>query len=314
MTNEELVLRIQAGEDVALNTERLYLQNLGLIRKVARKYFGLEEREDLLQEGFFGICTASKLWREDGGASFATYVFPWLRVTLERYIDNSGSVLRLPVHRIERINKYKKVINLFLMELGREPTSQELAEALGITMDQVDQIREDAAAIRIRSMSEPVGISEDDDAELSDIIPDPENPFEAIEDRIQNEQLASLLWGIVDSLGGRESVVIRKRYQDSKTLREVGDDLGIAPERVRQIQASAIRKLRRSNVRRQLEPFYIDVVLTGYKAVGVGAFNRTRTSATERAVLQLEEIREMRRTDYQYRGDSRKNGLSESSK
>ena len=156
-TNEELVTMIQDGSNVKENLERLYLQNIGLIEKVIRRYSGIEELEDLRQEAFIGMVKAARLWDPEKGANFSTYYLYWIKQTVQRYIDNCVGVVRVSVSQRQRIRQYNRIINEFRVKFGRMPTALELAAALEISSDQLEDLEKDIQALRIRSTSEPIG-------------------------------------------------------------------------------------------------------------------------------------------------------------
>ncbi len=288
MTNEEIVAKIRAGENVSENLESLYLQNEGLIAKIASCYIGKEELEDLKQEGYFGLMTALELWSPEGGASFSTYAFQWIRSAIKRYIDDNGSIVRLSSHQLERIRKYKRAVESFCQSFGKNPTSRELAFYLRISPDEVDKIKRDAQFLNVRSTSETIG--EDESLTLGDTIEDERNGIEVTLEEIQNEELARLLWSLVDDLEENESEVLRERYKEGLTLQTCGDKLGLPKEEVHKIEIKALRKMRKPSIRRQLEPYIEERALSvARQSSGLGAFRRTMTSAPERAVLFIEE-------------------------
>ena len=297
-SNEELVTMIRNGIDRDRNIERLYFQNLGLIKKAANRFRSRAEFNDLIQEGFFAVLHAVELYDPEAGASFATYLFGWLRQAMSRYVEQSGSCLRLPSHRQQRILKYKKTVNLFQMEWNRMPTAYELSKALELTEDQIEEVKADIEALKVKSMNAPIS-DEDQDAEYGDFIPDQRDSIAEVEDAIQNEELADLLWSIVDGLEAREAVVIKKRFKEGKTLHDCAADLDVSPERIRMIQAKALRKLRLKKNADQLRSFYDgEIASMAVKGVGANTFQRTWTSATERAVLIMESRKE--RLEKQY--------------
>ena len=168
MSNEELVLMIQNGKDAGRNIEQLYLQNIGLIQKAASRYSGIAEKEDLIQEAFFGLIQAVKLYDPEAGASFSSYAFGWIRQTMVRYIEKSASCLRLPAHRQQRIQKYRKTVNLFKMEWNRNPTAEELASALELTISQVEQVKADIEALKTQSLNTPITAEDGNETEYGD--------------------------------------------------------------------------------------------------------------------------------------------------
>lgn len=288
MTNEEIVEKIRSGENVSENIERLYLQNEGLIGKVASRYIGREDFEDLKQEGYFGLMTALELWSPEGGASFSSYAFLWIKATIKRYIENNGLVVRLSSHQLERIHKYKQAVERFCQSFGRNPSSRELAFYLGIAPDEVDKIKRDAQFLNVRSFNETIG--DDESLTLGDTIEDEKNGVEDALEEIQNEELSLLLWSLVDTLEENESEVLRERYKEGLTLQTCGDKLGLQKEEVHQIEIKALRKMRKPSIRRQLEPYIEERVFSiASHTTGLETFRRTGTSAPERAVLFIEK-------------------------
>lgn len=289
-TNEELVLEYQAGNKAVL--EQLYLQNSGLIEKIIRRYSGVEELEDLRQESFFGLMKATSLWNPDKENTFLTYAVYWIRHAITRYIENCGSCIRVPVNRRAQIGRYNRALNSYRVRFGREPSNMELCAALDITKDQLKDLKRDIQAARIRSTSEPIG-GEDDDMTLEDTLAAAGDPIGEALERMQHEQLSAELWSCVDDLEPRESAVIRSRYgnEQALTLKECGENLGVSVERVRQVEAAALRKLSKPRYTKRILP-YLDEGTAhswGMRGTGRGVFERSG-SVQERAMMLLEEI------------------------
>ena len=289
MTNEELAVKIQRGEDVQESLEALYLQNIGIIKKIVKKYAGVEDPEDLMQEAFFAIRKAALLWSPAAGAGFAHYAGFWIKQILLRYIDNCGGVVRVPVNQRARIQRYHRTVNRFRVCLGRDPEPMELCFALDISADQLESLQQDIHALRIRSTSEIIG--EDDGITLEDTLQAAGDPIGDVVDRIQAEELQRVLWGVVDELKGRQADVIRERYRDGLTLKECGDLHGISTERIRQIENNALRAMRTGHNRRVLIPFFTEsgAYAAGLRSISLAAFKRSHVSSQERAVMYLEE-------------------------
>jgi len=291
MTNEEIVTKIQAGEDRRENIERLYLQNKGLIAKIARRFQGVEDFDDLAQEGYFGLVTASELWSPDGGATFSTYAFQWIRASIQRYIENNGSIVRFPVHSKERILSYMRAIDSFYLSYGRDPSPRELQALLKVTPKVLDRIKSDINILKIRSTSEP--LTEEGDLTLEDSIVDDQDTIGDLLDDIDRDRLVSLLWSLVDELPDRESDILKRRYLNNETLQDCGEDLGISSERVRQIEARAIQRMRKKKTLDKLRPYIEErTIAQAYQSTGIGSFRRTWESAPEKAVflkMKLEE-------------------------
>lgn len=291
MSNEEIVAKIQSGEDKSANIERLYLQNTGLIAKVANRYKGVEDFEDLCQEGYFGLVKASELWSPEGGASFSTYAYRWIRASIQRYVDNNGTTVRLPVYERERILTYTKAIEDFYLDFGRDPSPRELREILNLSPLAIDRIKKDACLVNMRSTNE--ALKDEGDITLEDTIQDERDEIGDLLDDFDRDRLSSLLWSLVNELSDRESDIIKKRYQRGLSLKDCGQEIGISSERVRQIEARAFRKLRKKSVLDKLRPYIEErTIAQAYQATGLESFKRSWTSSPEKAVflkMTLEE-------------------------
>ena len=289
MTNEELVHEYQAGNREVI--EQLYLQNSGMIEKIVRRYSGVEELEDLRQESYFGLVKAAELWNPEKETAFLTYAIYWIRAVIGRYIEECGGVVRIPSYKLALIGRYYRTRNSYRVRFGRDPSDRELCMALDITIDQLKELKKDIQAARIRSTSEPIG-GEDDDLTLEDTLAAAGDPIGEALERMQHEQLSAELWSCVDDLEPRESTVIRSRYgnEQALTLKECGENLGVSPERVRQVEAAALRKLRTPRYARRLLPYLEESAARDMSLRGTGhaAFERTG-SVQERAMMRLEE-------------------------
>ena len=284
-TNEELVTRIQAGEDVTANMEKLYTQNKGLIAKAARHFSGSGEMDDLMQEGYFGLKTAVEQWKVDGGATFANYAYIKIAAAMRRYLDEAGSILRVPVYQIARIAKYQRALSDFRAKYFRDPTAREMARLLGITQSQVVQLKKDAQALKPRSTSEMIG----DDLTLGDTLESPGSEIDDLLDDINREELSKLLWSMVDELEDAEAKVLRLRYKENLTLKESGQELGCSIENVRRMEQKALRKMKAPKNRRRLDPFLSDRITTMAYHTSLGSYKTTGISAPEKVILFLEQ-------------------------
>ena len=290
-SNEELVIQYQETSSRAA-LEQLYLQNSGLIERIIRCYSGVEELDDLRQESYFGLVKAAELWKPERESVFTTYAVYWIRAAISRYIDNCGGVVRIPSYKRVQIGRYHRTRNSYRVRFGRDPSDRELCAALDITKDQLKDLKKDIQAARIRSTSEPIG-GEDDDLTLGDTLAAAGDPIEEALERMQHEQLSAELWSCVDDLEPRESAVIRSRYgnEQALTLKECGENLGVSPERVRQVEAAALRKLSKPRYTKRILP-YLDEGTAhswGMRGTGRGVFERSG-SVQERAMMLLEEI------------------------
>lgn len=289
MTNEQLVICIQAGEEVADYMAQLWQQNQGIIGKLAGKYSHLAEEEDLKQEGYFGLWEAAWRYNPKEGAKFITYASHWIRQKMVRYIHNNGTV-RIPVHENERLMQYNKLCNAFLAKLNKMPAVHEISRYLGISIKQARQLQKDAEMAAIGSLDSPVAGAED--IVLGDSIASNEDIESTILDKLEAQQLKDTLWPLVDALPGKQPEVIRARYQEGRTLEDVGREMRVTGNMVRQIQATALRELRKPSRADQLRPFLDEVIYSkGIRGGGVRRFHETWTSSTEREALKLVELK-----------------------
>ena len=287
-SNEQLVIRIKAGIDVSDNMLQLWEQNRGFIATIAKKFCGYAEMDDLLQQGYLGLCQAVDAYDPDVGAPFVDYAAYWLRQNMQRYVMNCGCNVRIPVQANVRARKYLKLCDAYEAKYGRKPTDRELERALGVSWNVLQDVKKTAAMLQIGSLDVPAGESED--ASLYDILPCQEDVEEVVTDRIQEEQLRETLWATVDELPEHQSEVLRMRYLGDQTFKEISEQVGRGYQRTVQIHKEALRQLRRPRYRKKLEPFLDrEIYSSGLKGNGVGQFNRTWTSSTERAAIELSE-------------------------
>jgi len=287
-TNEQLVIKIQAGIDVADNVLLLWQQNRGMICKIANRYRHYESVEDLEQEGYIGLCKAVEHFEHCAGATFISYATYWIKQTILRYLQDNGHIVRIPVHTHTAIQKYRRFCAMFEQEYNRKPDDQEIGCYMKLSRQQVKQLRKDTAMFRIGSLDETLNV-EDASLTVGDTVAS-KGDLEAdvIEDMAAG-QLKETLWGVVDSLDKDCAAVIRYRFQDNLTLKETGQVMATTPEAVRQCQAKGMRKLRSNRDIRQIGQEYGYIQSHAYRGNGVGTFNRTWTSSTEFTALGLME-------------------------
>ena len=299
MTNEQLVIRIKAGEDVAGNMEQLYSQVRRFIHTFAWKYRDSGELEDLEQEGYLALYPAIDGYDPAQGVRFLTYAEYHIRQRMRRYLQMNGSCLRLPVHCLDKVQKYKRFCSSFQQEYGREPSGREAAAFMGLTREQVEDIRENACMARLGSLDSPVkGIDGGEDTTIGDMVASAEDMEGDVVERMQQEQLKAELWDCVDSLPGQQPAVIRMRFQENMTMEAIGQEYGTSGEAVRQMQAKALRELRKPRYAKRLRPFLPDADRIYSMALvgnGAGKFNLTWTSSTERVALDVMDWEERRR-------------------
>jgi len=293
MSNEQIVLRIQAGENVADNMLLLWQQNRGFVYQMARKYFSYAEEDDLMQEGYLALCDAVQHYMQEQGVMFISYAGYWIKQRIQRYIDNCCNSVRLPVHLQEDIRKYKKIVKEYMKEYCREPSDRELCRKLYVSREKLQEIKKSARMAQIRSLSEPIA-GEDKEITLEDSIASSEDLEEDVCRRLDQKIMSDSLRNTVDSLPEELAAVIRMRFFERKTLKETGQQLGVSMERVRQIEANAVRKLRLPHKSKGYKDYFEQYIRsTPIYHVGLNTFNRTWTSETElRALSRYERSRE----------------------
>ena len=291
MTNEQLAARIRAGENVGNNMAVLYDQVKDFIHAMAYKYHGQGELEDLEQEGFLSLYDAIDHYEADQGVKFLTYASHWIRQRMQKYIQNTGSPLRLSAGRQEAIRKYRKFCTEFQAEQGCKPTEAELCRSLWLTLEQLREIQYDACMTAVKSLDAPIkGAEGEEDTTLGELAASATDPCEELLDRLEQEELCSILWQCVDGLPGKQPDVIRSRYKDNMTMKQCGQFCGISEAEVRKQQLKALRSLRSGENAKKLRPFLPEDAWIYSGALignGVERFNHTWTSSTERIAMEL---------------------------
>ena len=284
MTNEELIEQIAAGGDRQQLMGALWQQNLGLIHRLVKRYAGLSEYDDLMQTAYIGLDKAVRHYEAAAGVAFNTVAGFWIKQALQRYLANCGSTVRLPVYLQQRIYAYKQEKAVLSAALGREPDSVMLCRRLSLTPEQLKIVQ--VAARGSTSLDKPIAQEDGEAARLGDILPDSNDSYAALHDRLFNEQLARDLWGAVDALPGKQPEIIRARYQNGLTVEAAGQQSGISKTEARREERRALDALGRGKNRRKLSPFYEQIRSAAMRGCGVERFNTTWTSSTEREALR----------------------------
>lgn len=252
--DEEISLATRMVDGDVAARKRLAEANLRLVVSIAKRYVGRGMQFlDLIQEGNLGLIKAVEKFDYTKGFKFSTYATWWIRQAITRAIADQARTIRIPVHMVETINKVKKVSSQLLHKNGHDPSAEEIAAELDMPVDKVREI--------IRVAQEPVSletpIGEEEDSHLGDFIPDDEAlaPDDAASHILLKEQLN----GVLSTLTDREEKVLRLRFglEDgrSRTLEEVGKEFNVTRERIRQIEAKALRKLRHPSRSKKLKDF-----------------------------------------------------------
>ena len=287
MTNEQLVARIRAREDVSGNMLQLWQQVKAFIHTMAMRYQGMADLEDLEQEGCLALYPAVDGYDPEKGVLFLTYAEYHISQAMRSYVLKNKGSLRLSFRAYGQVTKYRKFCNAFLLQHGQEPSDRAAALHMGLSVDQIREIRQNMLLDGAGSLD--ASLPDSEDLTVGDTVPSGEDLEGDAADRLDQKRLQAILWPMVDRLPDRQPAVIRMKYQQNMTLKEIGEVYGVTIEAIRQSERKGMQSLRRSREVRQLRAFLPETAeAQAYRGNGVERFNRTWTSSTERVALQLE--------------------------
>lgn len=287
-SNESLVMVYQKSKNDKQRQEavlKLYDKNMGLLYKIAKKFSGYAELDDLLQEAYFGVQTACEMFDFETGLKFSTYMGLWVKQVMRRYIADCCNNIKIPLNIRSKIYSLRKIENDYLTEFGRKPSEKELMKLLKVSKDQLDKLRESDGLLHIKSFSEE--INDEDSITLGDTIQDSRDDIQNIIDIDFDEKLSKVLWSEVDCLGKEESQVYIYRYKDQLSYREISEKMNRTESEIKTIHDKAMRTLRKN----PLISSYRDDFIQNHTFIGgsLKSFFNTNMSVTERIAFRLYE-------------------------
>lgn len=289
--NETLVAKIRAGISVSDNIDALYRNMIPLIKKITRPYTAYESSEDLEQEAFFGILQAVQHYESSENTRFSTYSVYWIKNSALRYLDRCGSIVRVPYHTRRRAVRYRKAMDRMRLELGRSPTDQEVAESMGISMDELLEIKGLTDMLAVTSLDAP--LPGDTELTLADTLQADFSLENETLGKISAEDSKRVLWDVLErNTSDRESFVVKELFVNRKSMVQVAREQGVSVERVRQIKENALRKIRRGKARRELLETLTTVEAKLYRGGFRNYESHNNTSVTEYCALKTSEAKE----------------------
>lgn len=287
MDNEQLVARIQGGDNEAENMLQLWQQNTGFITMLARRYSAGAEMEDLEQEGYIALCEAVRHYDSDRGMSFISYAAFWIKRRMRVCVDHNQTV-RLSINAGDEVRQYQKIFRQYRQEYGCDPSDRELCGFLCVNGEELDQIKKAAQMRQIQSLNAVVPGT--DGISYEEFIASDEDMEEDVMREIDKDQMKRQLWIAVDQLPGDLPAAVRLRYQEDLTLERTGQRLGVNREKARQLESKAMRMLRQPHRCRVFRAYFEEYLSAApIRHIGVSRFQTTWTSEVELEALRWAE-------------------------
>ena len=270
MTNEQIVSEIRNGFSTTNNMQLLYESNLPLIKKFIKPYTAYECEADLLQESYFGLLEAVKRYETDRNVQFMTFAQYWIKQSVQRYLENCGSTVRIPTHTRTKMSRIRRATSQLRQEQGREPTAADIAALLGVSVEEVQEIQGYMQSV---------------------ILSVENNTVDKI--KLFSEHSKNELWGIVERYTAiRENDIIKEIFLHGKTMTQVAREQGLSFDSARQIKEKGLRRLRMGKAKRELlEKF--DIAEAGFFRGGLNNYREHDfTSIVERTAMKEIEAEE----------------------
>lgn len=256
MTNEDLVQLIKQGINISDNMAMLYSQNKGLIYSIIKRYryvckheincVSIIEMDELMHEAYFGLLKAVESYEPCHQVLFMSYAEYWIRQSVKRYLENCGQTIRVPVHKQQKIYNYNQATSYYLQHFNREPTTREYARCLQVSSKAIENLEKSMFLDHMKSLDAPLPGGEDGDIFIADMVASDIDIENDVVEKVAKEQINNELWNIVDEVLKEDKLkkIIKMRYIDKLTLKEIGVVCGVTIEQVRQYESKALKRLR----------------------------------------------------------------------
>lgn len=263
MSNEELIQLIKQGEDITSNMSKLYIQNQGIIFSIVKKYsyackanYGctsIIELDELMHEAYFGLVKAVENFDVSQGVLFMSYAPYWIRQAIKRFLEDSGQVIRVPVHTQEKIYRYNQISSYYILNFNRQPTKQEFASRLQMSVKAVEQLQRFMYRNKVGSLDTVILDGEDEDISYSETIPGNINLEAEVVERVSSQQLKDELWMIIDQIlkDEKKMQLLKLKFIENMNMEEIGKRYNISRAAVKQtIEYSLTLIKRNAQIRR----------------------------------------------------------------